>query len=205
MIGMKERFEYCLDLSQTGARQQEVLPVEFELRRLSAFDHEDLSELMIDAYRGTLDDDGGSLWMAREEVSRFYQGVYGAPLVNCSWLCFRKEDLVFRKNETGERDFSSEIPLAACLSTWWGPKNAPLIAFAMTRKEWKRRRLGSLVLDEALNSLRRRQIKSVWAVITSGNLPSERLFRRFGFEQFVPRMPAAHKRDDSSRLLFPPP
>jgi len=135
-----------------------------ELRNPTQKDAAALAELMLDSYRDTIDYEGETLDQATDEIKRYFEGAYGPPLPDCSWLCL-----------------CEGILGAACLVSWWEKRKSPLIVFVMTRAEWKRSGLGGLVLREALRSLVGKEYSEVRAVITEGNAPSEGLFNRFGF------------------------
>ena len=89
--------------------------------------------------------------------------------MNCSWLCFVQETLV-----------------VACLVAFWDERKLPLIAYVMTRAKWKNKGLGTAVLQHALYGLAEQGHREVRAVITQGNTPSERIFKRVGFERITP-------------------
>lgn len=132
-------------------------------------DTQALADLMFDSYRGTIDYHGETLDDAIDEVQAYFAGQRGgAPQPHCSWLCFDQETLV-----------------AACLVVFWDEQKLPLIAYVMTRAEWKSKGLGSAVLQQALYSLTEHGHREVRAVITEGNTPSERIFRRAGFERIA--------------------
>lgn len=125
-----------------------------------------LAELMIDAYRGTIDYDGETVEQAVTEVESYFAGETAEPLPICSRLYFRGEQLA-----------------AACLVSWWPARSAPLIAYVMTAAADKGQGLGALVVREALQALAMDGYEEVYAVITQGNTPSEKLFARLGFVQ----------------------
>lgn len=53
----------------------------------------------------------------------------------------------------------------------------------MVRAEWKNKGLGVVVLKQILYCLAEQGYRKVRAVISEGNMPSERIFRRAGFER----------------------
>jgi ribosomal protein S18 acetylase RimI-like enzyme len=161
---MKRRYEYCLSLSLNHELDGELSAADRPLRKLTQKDTAILAGLMLDAYRDTIDYEGETLDQATDEIKRYFEGAYGPPLHDCSWLYLREGMLG-----------------AACLVSWWEKRKAPLVAFVMTRAQWKRTGLGGLVLRETLRSLIEREYPKVRAVITEGNTPSEGLFNRFGF------------------------
>ncbi|HEU4323684.1 MAG TPA: GNAT family N-acetyltransferase [Roseiflexaceae bacterium] len=134
------------------------------LRTPAPADTEQLSTLMIDAYRGTIDDGGETLDDARGEVRSFFEQGANPPLLACSWVAQAGDELA-----------------AASLVAFWTERGCPLIAYAMARAAHKRRGFAGLLVGRCLDSLRAAGYAEVRAVITEGNLPSERLFARLGF------------------------
>ena len=161
---MKRRYEYCLSLSLDHVLDGEPSAANRPLRKPTQKDTAMLAGLMLDAYRDTIDYEGETLDQATDEIKRYFEGEYGRPFLDCSWLCL-----------------SEGVSGAACLVSWWEKRKAPLVAFVMTRAQWKRKGLGGLVLREALRSLVEQRYTEVRAVITEGNTPSEGMFNRFGF------------------------
>lgn len=139
-------------------------PEPYRLAPPSPADAEALAQLMLDAYRGTLDDDGETLDEARQEVAGYLAGRDGPPLLACSWLAW-----------------SGSQVSGACLAGWWAAREAPLIAYALTRAAEKGHGLGTRLLGLTLAALAADGHPAVWACITDGNHPSEALFRRAGF------------------------
>lgn len=166
---MRKRHEYFRDLSDFGGRDQTVPATRLELRPASPADASALAELMIEAYRGTIDYDGESLADAVHEVEAYLAGKRGGQaLLNESRLAFDGNQLV-----------------GACLAAEWRERQAPLIAYVMTHAAWKNRGLGKQMVSAVLEALREEGHRQVRAVITEGNIPSERLFGRLGFARLV--------------------
>ena len=77
-----------------------------------------------------------------------------------------------------------EYSFGWCLSgPEWSERQLPIIAYLLTRAEWKRRGIGRQVLSSALKVLSEKGFSEVRAVITEGNEPSEKLFRQLGFQK----------------------
>jgi RimJ/RimL family protein N-acetyltransferase len=126
-----------------------------------------LAELMLEAFRDTIDYEGETMVEAIAEVDGWLGGVRGGPaLTEVSRLAFAGPRLV-----------------SGCLVKDWQARQAPLIAYVMTHPEWKRRGAGSLVLGAVLEALRAEGHREVRAVITEGNTASERLLGRAGFKR----------------------
>jgi RimJ/RimL family protein N-acetyltransferase len=132
------------------------------LRNPRPEDTELLAEVMLDAYRNTIDYEGETTDDALNEMEKYFAGAWGPPLPDCSWVYEASGTL-----------------LAASLVTLWDEE--PFVAFIMTRAAWKGRGLASYVLRQSLLSVQDCGYREVRAVITEGNTPSERAFARFGF------------------------
>jgi hypothetical protein len=145
-----------------------IQPGPFPARPVTRADADALARLMLDAYRGTPDDEGETLDGARAEVARFLAGDYGTPLLGESWLIGRGDGA-----------------MAASLACLWERRSAPLIAFVMTGADAKRGGLGRAVLARSLASLRAAGHRQAYAVITRGNVASERLFDSCGFSRLA--------------------
>lgn len=123
---------------------------------------EQLAELMLDAYRNTVDFSGENSDDALVEVEGYFAGRSGEPLLNCSWVYENNGAL-----------------LSACLVSLY--EGAPLIAYVLTMSPWKGRGLGSFLLRQSLLSLQDAHYEEVRARITDGNQASTEMFARFGF------------------------
>ena len=116
---------------------------------------------MLDAYLGTIDYDGETIDEARAEVAGYLDG---SPLLEHSFVGMVEGSIV-----------------SACLVGTW--EHGPLIGYMMTAAEHKSRGLASHLLDHSLAALAEAGEAEVSAWITEGNLPSERIFLRAGFER----------------------
>jgi RimJ/RimL family protein N-acetyltransferase len=164
---MTPRHEYTLYLPVRLAPEPPVAPPSLGVRAARAEDAAALAELMLDAYRGTIDYDGETLEEAQAEVQAYLAGERGGtPYLEASRLGFVGETLV-----------------TACLVGDWEERQQPLVAYVMTRARWKNRGLGTAMAYRALEALARSGHSSVRAVVTEGNLPSERLAVRLGFQR----------------------
>lgn len=134
------------------------------LRHPTATDSEGLAVLMLDAYQGTIDSSGETLDDARNEVRSFFEQVVTPPLLDCSWVAQAGAGLA-----------------AAALAVFWTRHGCPLIAYVITRAAHKQHGLARLLVAHSLACLCAVGYAEVRAVITEGNLPSERLFARLGF------------------------
>src|ERR1051326_4182507 len=87
-----------------------------------------LAKLVLDAYRGTIDDEGETLEDALKAMQDMFAGASGTLLESCSFLI----------EEWGE-------PLAATIVTWW--HGEPLLAYVMTHPTPKNRGLGGFLVQ----------------------------------------------------------
>ena len=164
---MAARHEYQLILSTFRPLENSILDSTIQINRLRPSDAEALAQLMLFAYRGTIDDDGETIEDARAEIAAFLNGERGGPpLPNLSRLAFIDEQLV-----------------GACLISYWADRNMPIIGYVLTHPNWKQRGLGRLLLNNALSALREEGYQEVRAMITTGNIPSERLLGGAGFQR----------------------
>ena len=162
---MLNRFFYQLNLeeyrSPSTASSLQVLPSNLIVRSPEPDDIHALATLMLAAYSGTIDDDGGILEDAIAEVQNYLQGEYGTPLLLPSRVAVD----------------SSGQAIAAVLITRWGELNLPLIAFVMTTPLWQGKKLAQLLMRQSITALKEANEQEVQAVITARNIRSERLFR----------------------------
>jgi RimJ/RimL family protein N-acetyltransferase len=158
------RHEYRLGLSGREPHAVAAVP---DARMPTPADREALARLMLEAYRGTIDDEGESLDEAREEVDAW---LASAPLLDGSRVL-------------GTRDGAL---ISAVLVSRLG--DLPIIAYAMTAPPHTARGLASALLSDVVASLAAQGERAVVAFITEGNLLSERVFTRAGFER-LPTVP----------------
>jgi L-amino acid N-acyltransferase YncA len=164
---MSKRHEYALDVSDFKQNGPALNVAQLQLRAAQFTDMGVLAELMIDAYRGTVDDDGETLDDALDEIRAYLAGERGGqPLLTASHVAFVGPQVV-----------------GACLVADWQARKIPLIAYVMTRAAWKQRGVGKQLLSTVLQTLRAQGYHAVGAVITAGNRPSEQLLGRMGFRK----------------------
>jgi hypothetical protein len=118
---MPNRFEYFLALSDCDLCRSSMTVPDLQLRAAQPTDTQPLAELMLDAYRGTIDYDDETLDDAVSEVQAYLAGERGGrPLLRVSRLAFEGSVLV-----------------SACLAGDWHERQCPVIAYVMTRAESK--------------------------------------------------------------------
>lgn len=103
-------------------------------RRPRPDDLQALARLMFAAYQGTVDYTGESVEAAAQEVQRTFTGAYGTYLAEHSCVVERESKLV-----------------SASLVT--RREGRPLLAFAMTAPDWKRRGLAKATLGNVMQDL----------------------------------------------------
>jgi RimJ/RimL family protein N-acetyltransferase len=166
---MRTRHVYYLDLSALEITSPPPTNEGVHIRPPRDSDKGALAELMIDAYRGTIDYDGETVEDAAAEVQAYFSGLRGGePLLNLSRLAFKGESLI-----------------SACLAAEWDERQHPLIAYVMTGSSAKNLGVGKHLVAIVLLGLLGEGYREVGAVITEGNLPSERLFGGLGFKRMV--------------------
>lgn len=165
----RQRFEYVLRLVDHEVSPALAVPAEFTLRAVELTDRLLLAELLLAAYRGTIDDEGETLEGAVAEIDRFMsEASKDAPLLEHSVLLIAGSTIV-----------------CACLVCRWHRRQCPLVAFVVCHPAWKRRGLAAMAVAESARRLRAAGFAEVRAVITDGNVASERLFARAGFKRIV--------------------
>ena len=166
---MTKRFEFTLRLPVFVRPNVSWDSHELGLRPVQVADAPSLAELMLDAYRGTIDDDGETYDDALAEVHTYLNGERGV----LPWLTISRQAFVDTRL------------IGACLVGEWSERHSPIIAYLLTRAEWKRRGIGRQMLSCVLQILSEKGFSEVRAVITEGNGPSENLFRQMGFQKIA--------------------
>jgi len=127
-------------------------------------DGDALAVLMLEAYRGTIDDEGETLEETRAAVQQLFDGDFG-PLL---WA-------VSEVIEDGGR------LVAATLITVW--EDRPFVAFTVTAPSHQRQGLARAGLQRAMNRLRAGDETELQLVVTLGNAPAEHLYASLGFDR----------------------
>lgn len=137
-------------------------PVDAAARPPAPADAERLAQLMLEAYRGTVDDDGETLDDSRGIVAQLFGGSFGP--------------MRWSSSELVERD--GHLVAATLLTTWYG---GPFVAFTLTRPAWQRRGLARAGLQRAFDRLAAGGEAWLRLVVTQGNAPAEALYESLGF------------------------
>lgn len=152
--------KYFLDLRDFQTRTEGA---NFDARTPTASDKQLLAELMLDAYENTIDWQDETLEDAVSEVEEYFEA---QPLL--------AESLLVTDNQGA---------VSACLVSYLQKQKAPLIAYVMTAKRGKRNGIAQRILQGTIQRLHRTGHERILAGITDGNVPSENLFERFGFQK----------------------
>jgi ribosomal protein S18 acetylase RimI-like enzyme len=121
-----------------------------------------LGALMLEAYRGTLDDEGENLEDAQDSAAELLDGGSGLMLWDVS--------------EVIER---AGVMVAATLVTRW--EGLPFVAFLITAPSHQRQGLGRAGMQRAINRLAAAGETVLRLVVTQGNAPAEALYESLGF------------------------
>lgn len=140
----------------------QATPEGISLRVPCTEDRDALAELMLDAYQGTVDDEGESIEDARTEVDQLLAGDYGEPMLEMSIIALAGGTLA-----------------SAALITRL--KGVPFLAFSMTAAVHKRRGFARVCLEHAIDALRAGGYSTLALEVTTGNAPAERMYREMGF------------------------
>ena len=151
-MGHKIRYEIDLEGPLPGVESDDWRPVTEE-------DRDGLAELMLDAYRGTIDYEGETLEDAIHEVTRF----------------LRDDDSMLEHSLAVEVD--GALGSAVLVSML---RDEPFIGYVMTRRDHKRTGLARHLVAAALGGLAGAGHRRVTFYITDGNEASERLFASLG-------------------------
>ncbi len=163
---MRIRHEYYCPLSKPVRLVAIELPQGPKLRHPRESDLQELAELMLDSYRGTIDYDGETIREARSEVRSYLESEESIPLLSCSYVAVLRDQL-----------------LSACLMSKWEKRADPLISYVMTRAAFKGKGLASMLLTRALERIRTAGNTGVRGLVTEGNTPSERVLLGLGFKR----------------------
>lgn len=122
-----------------------------------------LAQLMLDAYRGSIDDEGETLADALAVVGQLYGGEFGTLMGSCSEVV----------------EIGGSLVAATLLTLFAG---GPFVAFSMTAPAWQRQGLARAGLQRAMARLADGDEPLLRLVVTEGN-PAEHLYERLGFQR----------------------
>jgi ribosomal protein S18 acetylase RimI-like enzyme len=124
-----------------------------------------LGELMLAAYRGTVDDEGETIEDAVAEVEQVLDGSYGPFASDASFVVGGDDGLVG----------------ASLVAVW---ESHPLLLYLVVRPESKRRGVGTSLLIETGNALLTAGYPELDLFVTEANEPAVALYRKLGFRVF---------------------
>ena len=156
-----EKYAYVLDLSApTLAAAQCATDVDSDtvIRPVVSTDAEALAQLMLEAYRGTIDDEGEEIEEAREAIDEFFSD---AALLDASMIA-----------SVGGAAASAALVVSL--------DGGPFISYVVTHPFHKRTGLATQVVTAACRQLADSGENEVSFAITEGNVASEALFSRLG-------------------------
>lgn len=142
--------------------EERAVPPEPLARRVERSDVAGLGDLMLAAYRGTVDDEGETEADAVAEVERTLSGEYGPFLTDCSIAV----------------DDDARIGGASLVTLWDG---RPILAHLVVHPEARRRGLGTFLMATSGNALVRAGYAHVDLFVTEENEPAVSLYRKLGF------------------------
>lgn len=131
-------------------------------RRARQDDLHGLAELMFAAYQGTVDYTGESVEAAAQEVTKTFAGSYGLYMPQYSFVVVRESAL-------------------ACAALVTCREGLPLLAFAMTAPDWKRKGLAMAAISEAMQGLYEAGETQLDLVVHAKNRPALALYLKLGF------------------------
>lgn len=137
-------------------------PGAWPARSLRPDDAPALAALMLDAYRGTVDDEGETAEETLAEVNAMLEGKYGPWLADASFVVELDGRLV-----------------AACVITLWS--DMPLVTQLFTHPDYTNRGLGKFLLTRSINALYDQGYEALVLYVTSGNASAEHVYATLGF------------------------
>ena len=141
------------------------LPPQSAVRPVEDGDRAQLASVLLDAYRGTIDDEGENEQDALQAIDFSLATIVRGPSVV---VTDRDDDRIVAMSfvvVVGGRHFIDPVATAA---------------------DRKGHGLGTVAVEASVDLLHEAGIDEVGAVITDGNRPSERLFTSLGFERIGP-------------------
>jgi GNAT superfamily N-acetyltransferase len=121
-----------------------------------------LGELMLSAYRGTVDDEGETLEDAVAEVGQLLDGSHGPFLFDASFVA---------ADEDG--------PIGSSLVAIW--ESVPLLCYLVVHPRAQRRGVGTQLIARTGNALAAAGHPELDLFVTEANEPAVGLYRKLGF------------------------
>ena len=126
-------------------------------------DCELLGSLMLDAYRGTVDERYETATDATAHIGRYFEGEFGKPLLTCSYMALH-----------------NVRPIGVTLVSMDGDE--PLLAQAYTAPDWQNRGVATALIQMSMNALAVDGLRVLNLVVSVGNQSAEHVYRKLGFE-----------------------
>jgi RimJ/RimL family protein N-acetyltransferase len=136
----------------------------WDCRTISTQDIPALGELMVAAYKGTIDYEGETLEDALSEIQDTLQGKYGSFLHDCSFL------------------IEGDITLSACIVVLSDHMKAPLLAYSMTHPTAQNQGMATFLIKQCCNTLLAKGYHELYLVVTQGNTAAQHVYQKIGFQ-----------------------
>jgi GNAT superfamily N-acetyltransferase len=121
-----------------------------------------LAQLMLDAYRGTIDDEGETGEEALAEFNAMLDGKYGPWLADASFLV----------------ELDGRLVAASVITLW---RDVPMVAQLFTHPDYANRGLGKFLLTRSINALHHQGYAELVLYVTEGNDSAQHLYTAIGF------------------------
>ena len=145
--------------------EPQSMNADFSWRHPKPADAPSLGQLMLDAYRGTIDEQDKTLAEAIGHVQRFFAGEFGDPLLGSSYVA-------------PEEDEPRSVTLVSLF------EGEPLLAQVYTSPAWANRGFAATLIQMSMNGLADAGFQFLNLFVTEGNQAAEHLYAKLGFEPF---------------------
>jgi predicted GNAT family acetyltransferase len=139
-------------------------PKSWDYRIISIQDIPALGELMLTAYKGTIDYEGETVEDAISEIQNTLQGKYGLFLNECSFL------------------IEGDTILSACLVVLSDHMKAPLLVYSMTCPTTQNQGMATFLIKQCCNALLAKGYHELYLVVTQGNAAAQHVYQKIGFQ-----------------------
>lgn len=153
------------------------LPEDSRIRRISTEDVEPLAKLLLESYRGTVDEEESNIDEALAEVQKTFDGDYGRFVPEASFLLEDK----------------GRFASASLITIFQGE---PLLAFSLTHPDFQRRGFAARLIGFSAEAVRKSGRDSLFLFVTKANLPAVSLYRKLGF-MGDPNPPIERRKDSA--------
>lgn len=138
------------------------IDIEFQTRNIKESDLDELSSVMLDAYKNTVDDEGETLADAQQEIRSVFAGKYGEFLPEASFLI----------------EFENKISSVILICLFEGK---PLITYVFSSKRFSGRGMAEYLIRKSINSLSELGYDELALFVTKENTDAIRLYEKIGF------------------------